>query len=182
MIFAKTWPIVARLAGGPERHARACTGSALESQGLLRDMRHSSVDRRNRRARSCALKRRGPGNALTWETIDSAKVKLRARKPGETYTQTFRSSIDGSVQYYAVVPALPAPDGRRPGLVLTLHGAAVEGLGQAACYSRKPGHHCRADQSPALWFRLGRPGAGLMRLKFLSSLKRHSRPIGSAPI
>ena len=131
--------IVAQLAGGPETHTRrACTGSALESQGLLRDSRHSSNDRRNRRARA-ALKRKGQSNALAWETIDSAKVKLRVRKPGDTYTQTFRSSIDGSVQYYAVVPALPAPDGRRPGLVLTLHGAAVEGLGQAACYSRKPG-------------------------------------------
>ena len=73
------------------------------------------------------------------ETIDSSTVKLQVRRTGQTYTRTFRSSIDGSVQYYAVVPPLPAPDGGRSGVILTLHGAGVEGLGQARCYSRKPG-------------------------------------------
>ena len=73
------------------------------------------------------------------KTLDSTKINLRVRQPGQTYTRTFRSSIDGSLQYYAVVPALPGPSAGRPGLVLTLHGAGVEGIGQAQCYSRKPG-------------------------------------------
>src|SRR5262249_12099324 len=65
------------------------------------------------------------GDGDRWETLDETSVMLRVRRPGQTYKHTFRSTIDGSVQYYAVVPALPsptAPGGERPGLVLTLHG------------------------------------------------------------
>src|SRR5208282_5622821 len=46
--------------------------------------------------------------------------------------------------YYAVVPALErAADSNvsRPGLVLTLHGANVEAIGQAQAYAPKPGLH-----------------------------------------
>jgi len=53
--------------------------------------------------------------------------------------RTFRSRIDGSVQPYAVLPpsatALPE-DGF--GIVLTLHGAGVDALGQVRSYSAKP--------------------------------------------
>jgi pimeloyl-ACP methyl ester carboxylesterase len=79
------------------------------------------------------------GDRLGWKTLDSTKINLRVRQSGEAYKKTFRSSIDGSLQYYSVVPALPGPSQGRPGMVLTLHGAAVEGSGQAQCYSRKPG-------------------------------------------
>jgi poly(3-hydroxybutyrate) depolymerase len=76
------------------------------------------------------------------DALDTAELKLNAVKPGATRKRTFRSAIDGSVQYYAHVPALPEPDaGKNPGLVLTLHGASVEASGQAACYARKPGLH-----------------------------------------
>jgi poly(3-hydroxybutyrate) depolymerase len=78
----------------------------------------------------------------TWQTLDTASISLRVRKDGQTHKRTFRSAIDGSVQYYAVVPALrDAPEtGRdRPGLVLTLHGAAVEAIGQAEAYAPKAG-------------------------------------------
>jgi poly(3-hydroxybutyrate) depolymerase len=53
----------------------------------------------------------------------------------------FVSPLDGSVQYFAHVPAQPAKDKARPGLVLSLHGAGVETRGQAACYTPKPGLH-----------------------------------------
>jgi predicted esterase len=79
-----------------------------------------------------------------WETIDAAAVALRVRQPGQTQKRTFRSTIDGSLQYYVVVPALPvanAPAADRPGLVLTLHGAGVEAIGQAEAYAAKPGLH-----------------------------------------
>ncbi len=56
------------------------------------------------------LERKAKGSG-GWETIDSSTVKLQVRQTGQTYSRTFRSSIDGSVQYYAVVPPLPAPDG-----------------------------------------------------------------------
>jgi pimeloyl-ACP methyl ester carboxylesterase len=77
--------------------------------------------------------------------LDSATLTLAVRRPEQTRKRTFVSGIDGSVQYYALVPARkPGPgdkDGTppRPALVLTLHGAAVEAIGQAACYAPRPG-------------------------------------------
>ncbi|WP_165073249.1 carboxylesterase family protein [Paludisphaera rhizosphaerae] len=79
--------------------------------------------------------------AADGKTLDEVKVDLRNRPPGESRRRTFVSGIDGSVQYYGWVPALPEEGGRRPGLVLTLHGASVEGIGQAAAYRPKPGLH-----------------------------------------
>lgn len=74
--------------------------------------------------------------------LDTAQLKLRVRKPGDSHKVTFESVIDGSVQYYAVNPARPAP-GRTapPALFLTLHGAAVEAMGQADAYSAKSWGH-----------------------------------------
>jgi dienelactone hydrolase len=91
------------------------------------------------------------------------KLKLRVRPPGATYKRTFISGIDGSVQYFAVNPASEvrqSGDGRpvtnrvrrgpipgtqdpkaRPALVLTLHGASVEAIGQADAYAPKSWAH-----------------------------------------
>ncbi len=95
-----------------------------------------------------------------------AFVPVIARRVDETHKRTFISSIDKTVQEYAVVPPLENPDewgwfgtyndGKpiwpnryklmslgtkpshdRPGLVLTLHGAGVRSLNQARAYSRK---------------------------------------------
>ena len=82
------------------------------------------------------------GHGEKWETLDTTTVTLQVCRPAQTHKRTFRSGIDGSIQYYAVVPALPLADGparARPGLVLTLHGAAVEAIGQARAYAPKPG-------------------------------------------
>jgi poly(3-hydroxybutyrate) depolymerase len=73
------------------------------------------------------------------EPIDAIELTLQAVAPGATHRKTFQSDIDGSVQYYSFVSALPGEN--KPGLVLTLHGAGVEASGQAACYARKPGLH-----------------------------------------
>jgi pimeloyl-ACP methyl ester carboxylesterase len=67
-------------------------------------------------------------------------VKLEVRKPEDKQRRTFVSDIDGSVQYYSVVPATPQA-GEKPGLTLTLHGAGVEAQGQAACFASKPWTH-----------------------------------------
>ena len=48
------------------------------------------------------------------EALDAVKITVRARKPGQTYARTFHSAIDGSLQYYAVVPALPGPSQGAP--------------------------------------------------------------------
>lgn len=57
------------------------------------------------------------------------------RRQGETYKRTFESGIDGSVQYYAVNPARTPGAGKA--LVLSLHGAGVEAIGQADAYAPK---------------------------------------------
>ncbi|MCB9893376.1 MAG: prolyl oligopeptidase family serine peptidase [Planctomycetes bacterium] len=64
---------------------------------------------------------------------------------------TFRSAIDGSVQYYAVRPAVPLPgDTDKPGIVLSLHGASVEAIGQARAYGAKSWSHivCPTNRRP----------------------------------
>lgn len=66
---------------------------------------------------------------------DTAKFTLRARQPRESYKRTFVSSIDGSVQYYGVQPCSGDPKGQA--LILSLHGASVEAIGQADAYSPK---------------------------------------------
>jgi poly(3-hydroxybutyrate) depolymerase len=76
--------------------------------------------------------------------LDSAKISLRTRRPDQTHKRTFQSEIDGSIQYFGVVPpagAAFASTGppRPPGLLLTLHGAGVEAIGQAEVYAPKPG-------------------------------------------
>jgi pimeloyl-ACP methyl ester carboxylesterase len=74
-------------------------------------------------------------------SLDHTTLRLGIAKPGSTHKRTFRSGIDGSIQYYSLVPAKPGKDDPTPGLVLTLHGAAVEASGQAACYAPKTWTH-----------------------------------------
>lgn len=67
--------------------------------------------------------------------LDATELTLRVRKPSQPHKITFRSRIDGSVQYYAVQPSTnPAPG---QALFLSLHGASVEASGQAEAYSAK---------------------------------------------
>ena len=74
--------------------------------------------------------------------IDSGYIKLRLRKSNQSRKETFISKIDGSVQYYAVLP--PTDEGRRTkdeggqyALILSLHGASVEAIRQVDSYSAK---------------------------------------------
>lgn len=60
---------------------------------------------------------------------------LKVKTPDAPRRVTFRSAIDGTVQQYSVRE--PTGDGPA-GLVLTLHGAGVDALGQARSYSPKP--------------------------------------------
>jgi len=71
-------------------------------------------------------------------------VELKAVPPSAHHSRTFVSGIDGSIQYFGVVPRTggdPMQPGRtnaaKPALVLTLHGAGVEGIGQARAYQPK---------------------------------------------
>lgn len=77
--------------------------------------------------------------------------KLRVVAPDAPRSVTFKSRIDGSVQYYAIRPAKPLPDAEdKPGIVLSLHGASVEARGQAGAYSSKSWCHivCPTNRRP----------------------------------
>ena len=67
--------------------------------------------------------------------LDVGRFNLHLADDKDTHKQTFLSGIDGSVQYYGVNPA-QKPD-LSNALVLTLHGASVEGIGQASAYGHK---------------------------------------------
>ncbi len=137
--FREDLVIAARLGSGPETRTDVPALIPLSNRKVAFELRGTAPSTGETTPIELKLERKGHGDRAGWETIDSTKVNLRVRQSDQTYTRTFRSSIDGSLQYYAVVPALPASDGRRSGLILTLHGAGVEGIGQAQCYSRKPG-------------------------------------------
>ena len=74
-------------------------------------------------------------------------LELKAAAATSHHSRTFVSDIDGSVQYFAVAPLLRDGAGAssteggtpptRPALVLTLHGAGVEAIGQARAYKPK---------------------------------------------
>ncbi len=64
-------------------------------------------------------------------------VTLPKAAPSEPYRMTFRSPIDGSVQYYGVRRPEPFDPTQSYGMVLSLHGASVEGFGQVKAYSDK---------------------------------------------
>ena len=72
--------------------------------------------------------------------IPPFEIALKAVAPTAHHARTFISEIDGSVQYYGVVPPVggpPAGGGIRPALVVSLHGAGVEAIGQARAYKPK---------------------------------------------
>lgn len=73
------------------------------------------------------------------KVIDSIPLTLRIRDRHESHKRTFVSKVDGSVQYYAVQPS--TSDAANQALVLSLHGASVEAMGQADSYSPKTWAH-----------------------------------------
>jgi dienelactone hydrolase len=68
-------------------------------------------------------------------------IELNTVAPSAHHARTFVSGIDRSVQYFGVAPMArretPRPADSKPALVLTLHGAGVEAIGQARAYKSK---------------------------------------------
>ncbi len=62
-------------------------------------------------------------------------VELIAVDPTAHHRRTFRSRIDASAQYFGVAP--PTDPDASHGLVLSLHGAGVQAIGQARAYAQK---------------------------------------------
>ncbi len=79
-------------------------------------------------------------------TLDIAP-ELRAR--ADARKRTFRSELDGSVQYYALREAL-GDDSTPKALVLSVHGASVEAMNQANAYASKNWAHivCPTNRRP----------------------------------
>lgn len=73
------------------------------------------------------------------ELSEQAELKLRVRNPEQSRRVTFVSRMDGSVQYYGLLPPR-SYDPQKPygyGLILSLHGAGVEAEGQVDAYKPK---------------------------------------------
>ena len=67
-----------------------------------------------------------------------ATAELDVRDGEQSFRQTFRDKADGSVQYYGVRPPKDLDETKKDyALMLTLHGAGVEGIGQASAYGAK---------------------------------------------
>lgn len=71
------------------------------------------------------------------ESSHSDQIKLRIRNQTQSYKTTFLSRIDGSVQYFAVLPPKNYDPNKTYALILSLHGAGVEASGQADAYRAK---------------------------------------------
>ena len=65
------------------------------------------------------------------------EVNVAVVAAGVAYRHTRRSRVDGSVQYHAVLPPAGFDPARRYAMVLSLHGAGVEAIGQARAYAAK---------------------------------------------
>lgn len=110
--------------------------------------------------------------------LDTATLNLNVVPPTANRKRTFRSDIDGSVQYYGYVPAVADPKGGKPGLILTLHGAGVEAIGQSACYSPKPGLHVVAPTNRRPY---GFDWEDWGRLDAMEVLDRAAKDLGTDP-
>jgi pimeloyl-ACP methyl ester carboxylesterase len=72
------------------------------------------------------------------ERVATQRFDVHVRAPGEAFDRTFVSAIDGSVQYFAVLPRQHVQgDDSRGALVLSLHGADVVAINQAKSYAHK---------------------------------------------
>ncbi|PRY34454.1 esterase/PHB depolymerase [Spirosoma oryzae] len=70
------------------------------------------------------------------KTLDQGSVSVESVAPDKSYSRTFVSQIDGSLQYYAVTPQ-SSPGNGPSALFLSVHGAGVEASGQARAYKAK---------------------------------------------
>ncbi len=69
--------------------------------------------------------------------LAEAEIPIETVSPSATHNVTFISSIDGSIQYYAVVPPRGSDNGKPKALFLSLHGAGVIATNMAKSYYPK---------------------------------------------
>ncbi len=69
--------------------------------------------------------------------LDTVSVAVRVISPAANHKETFKSTIDGSVQYFAINPSLDTTRAEQQALFLSLHGASVEAINQSGSYYPK---------------------------------------------
>ena len=84
--------------------------------------------------------------------LSAADVQLSTVSSGDRRVVTRTSAIDGSAQYYAVVPSTADRNEKdpMPGILFSVHGASVEATSQAAAYAPKDEAHvvCPTNRRP----------------------------------
>ena len=68
---------------------------------------------------------------------ETTQLKMRVRDASQSRRVTFASAMDGSVQYYGLLPPKDYDLLKEYGLILSLHGAGVEAEGQVDAYKPK---------------------------------------------
>ena len=69
------------------------------------------------------------------KVLDEKQISITAVDPFDHQSYTFKSKIDGSIQYYSVAP--PTRELAKPAFFLSVHGAGVQAIGQARAYVPK---------------------------------------------
>ena len=77
------------------------------------------------------------GAGASAKVIAHSEVSVQAVPPDAVHNVTFISSIDGSVQYYSIVPPRGPVDGKKKALFFSLHGAGVLATNMAKSYYPK---------------------------------------------
>lgn len=144
--------------------------------------------------RKCAVEFPAPGEvaadgertvAVRCALVDRAgavlheqSFEVRVQPPQGRQRRTFVSAIDGSVQYWSLVPARADSGPAEKGLILSLHGASVEAAGQAGCYAPKDFAHvvCPTNRRP-----FGFDWEDWGRLDALEVLERAARELETDP-
>jgi pimeloyl-ACP methyl ester carboxylesterase len=80
------------------------------------------------------------------ESLAESSFALRIVGSDDIHIRTFRSTIDGSVQPYAVRPASDRSPPDPPGIIVALHDAAVSCEDHAARFAAKPWAHVVVPQ------------------------------------
>jgi fermentation-respiration switch protein FrsA (DUF1100 family) len=73
------------------------------------------------------------------EEIDRTQININVKDASKYHERTFVSGIDGSVQYFSVVPS--TSNEPKQAFVLSVHGASVEATNQARAYKQKDWAH-----------------------------------------
>ena len=77
------------------------------------------------------------GNGVGAKELAHSEISIKTVPPTAEHDVTFLSSIDGSVQYYAIVPPRGPDNGEPKALFLSLHGAGVMATNMANSYYPK---------------------------------------------